>query len=150
MPISVLGRRRERTEELLGWGSARPPARFCALDSPLLSCTTGQDDRQAFLAFDFLEQLEATGAGLGRLHASSGVGHVRLEGRGAAPETVLKLRSHCEAASGYLTVLAAPLALKQAVEVWGYAGNALDLMRRLKQQFDPERLLSPGRFVGGL
>ncbi|MBD0267311.1 MAG: FAD-binding oxidoreductase, partial [Cyanobacteria bacterium Co-bin8] len=27
---------------------------------------------------------------------------------------------------------------------------ALDLMRSLKQQFDPERLLSPGRFVGGI
>jgi glycolate oxidase FAD binding subunit len=121
---------------------------FAALpDSPLAIAKVGL---LPVAAMTLLEQLEATGAGLGRLHASSGVGHIRLEGQGAAPETVLKLRSHCEAASGYLTVLAAPLALKQAVEVWGYTGNALELMRRLKQQFDPERLLSPGRFVGGL
>jgi len=26
----------------------------------------------------------------------------------------------------------------------------LDLMRRVKDQFDPRRRLSPGRFVGGL
>jgi glycolate oxidase FAD binding subunit len=29
-------------------------------------------------------------------------------------------------------------------------GDALDLMRRVKDRFDPERRMSPGRFVGGL
>ncbi|NEQ26292.1 MAG: FAD-binding oxidoreductase, partial [Microcoleus sp. SIO2G3] len=27
---------------------------------------------------------------------------------------------------------------------------ALPIMQRLKQQFDPQNLLSPGRFVGGI
>ncbi|MBD0333903.1 MAG: FAD-binding oxidoreductase [Cyanobacteria bacterium Co-bin13] len=101
-------------------------------------------------AISLLEQLQNETTGMGRIHASSGVGQIRLEGAAAGPQQVLKLRSHCETAAGYLTVLSAPLALKQTVEVWGYSGNALDLMRRLKQQFDPERLLSPGRFVGGI
>ncbi|HMA47351.1 MAG TPA: FAD-binding oxidoreductase [Frankiaceae bacterium] len=36
------------------------------------------------------------------------------------------------------------------LDVWGYRGDALDLMRRVKDRFDPAHLLSPGRFVGGI
>ncbi|MEL6162380.1 MAG: FAD-linked oxidase C-terminal domain-containing protein, partial [Cyanobacteria bacterium J06628_3] len=35
-------------------------------------------------------------------------------------------------------------------DVWGYSGNALELMRGIKKQFDSENILSPGRFVGGI
>ncbi len=35
------------------------------------------------------------------------------------------------------------------VDPWGPA-HGLDLMRRVKAQFDPERRLAPGRFVGGI
>jgi glycolate oxidase FAD binding subunit len=38
---------------------------------------------------------------------------------------------------------------KAALDVWGPV-PALGLMRRLKDQFDPEHRLSPGRFVGGI
>jgi glycolate oxidase FAD binding subunit len=38
---------------------------------------------------------------------------------------------------------------KAALDVWGPV-PALGLMRRLKEQFDPEYGLSPGRFVGGI
>ncbi|HEY9878535.1 MAG TPA: FAD-binding oxidoreductase [Leptolyngbyaceae cyanobacterium] len=101
-------------------------------------------------AVGLLEFLDSLVGGLGRIHASSGVGHIRLDGSAVSEAVLTKVRSHCEAANGYLTLLEAPLALKQAVDVWGYTGNALELMRRLKQQFDPGRLLSPGRFVGGI
>ena len=36
------------------------------------------------------------------------------------------------------------------MDVWGYGGNAIEPMRKLKAQFDPHHLLNPGRFVGGL
>ena len=39
--------------------------------------------------------------------------------------------------------------VKQAVDVWGPVA-ALELMRRVKDQFDPEHRLAPGRFVGGI
>ncbi|HBK99763.1 MAG TPA: hypothetical protein DD001_21800, partial [Microcoleaceae bacterium UBA10368] len=32
----------------------------------------------------------------------------------------------------------------------GYTGSAIALMQRIKQQFDPENILNPHRFVGGI
>jgi glycolate oxidase FAD binding subunit len=61
-----------------------------------------------------------------------------------------KLRSHCQQNGGFLTLLQAPKSLKQAIDVWGYSGNALGVMADIKAKFDPQRQLSPGRFVGGL
>jgi glycolate oxidase FAD binding subunit len=63
-------------------------------------------------------------------------------------DLLLKVRQLCQSYSGFLTVLAAPINLKQQIDTWGYSGNALEVMYRLKAQFDPENLLSPNRFVG--
>jgi glycolate oxidase FAD binding subunit len=46
-------------------------------------------------------------------------------------------------------MFAAPAQLKHGVEVWGPAPPALALMREIKQKFDPQGILNPGRFVGG-
>ena len=40
--------------------------------------------------------------------------------------------------------------LKARVDVWGGVGAALPLMQRLKASLDPQSILNPGRFVGGL
>jgi glycolate oxidase FAD binding subunit len=48
-----------------------------------------------------------------------------------------------------VVVLDAPADVKEQVDVWGPV-RGLDLMRRVKDQFDPDRVLSPGRFVGGI
>ena len=88
------------------------------------------------------------GPGMGLIHAGSGLGVLRFDR--VDVKTLLQLRSVCEAGGGFLTVLEAPIALKQCMDVWGYGGNAVEIMRRIKQQFDPEGILSPGRFVGGI
>src|SRR5262249_27631709 len=36
------------------------------------------------------------------------------------------------------------------LDPWGPAGNSFPIMQSLKQRFDPESRLNPGRFVGGL
>jgi len=40
--------------------------------------------------------------------------------------------------------------LKRAIDVFGEAPQAIELMRRIKEQYDPGGVLSPGRFVGRL
>ncbi|MEG4588024.1 FAD-binding oxidoreductase [Microcoleus sp. MOSTC5] len=82
------------------------------------------------------------------IHAGSGLGVLRFENTTA--ETLLQVRRGCEAKGGFLTVLAAPADIKQQLDVWGYTGSAIDLMRRIKQQFDPENILSPHRFISGI
>ena len=82
------------------------------------------------------------------IHAGSGLGVLRFEN--ATAQTLLQVRRGCEAKGGFLTVLAAPTDIKQQLDVWGYTGSAIDLMRRIKQQFDPETLLIPHRFISGI
>ena len=89
-------------------------------------------------------------AGLGLIHAGTGLGLLRLNPEVTTPQKIMELRRYCEYQRGFLTVLEAPISLKQQLDVWGYSGNALDLMRGIKQQFDPKNLLSPQRFVGGI
>lgn len=60
-----------------------------------------------------------------------------------------RLRGVCAHHRGSLVVLDAPAATKQAVDVWGPV-PALGLMRRVKDEFDPDHRLAPGRFVGGI
>lgn len=43
-----------------------------------------------------------------------------------------------------------PTHLKAKVNVWGDAGEDLPLMRLVKKIFDPQGIMSPGRFAGGI
>jgi glycolate oxidase FAD binding subunit len=91
-------------------------------------------------------------------HAGTGVIRVGLAGpvldRAEQVEAfagfVAKARERLTARGGTLVIAEAPPALKRAVDVWGPPGDAIELMRRVKRQFDPDRVLSPGRFVGGI
>lgn len=92
--------------------------------------------------------------------AEAGCGIVRLSWRGETgspagdPALIAKgieeLRRWVLGAGGSLVILSAPPAVKSQVDVWGPVGSALPLMQELKRQFDPQRLLNPGRFVGGI
>ena len=88
-----------------------------------------------------------------RLYGSSGLGWVQFD-KGEPADKIMsglaKLRSHCQENAGFLTLLQAPKTIKQRIDVWGYSGNALGMMRDIKQKFDPQKILSPGRFVGEL
>jgi len=59
---------------------------------------------------------------------------------------VAALRERLEGLGARLVVHATPY---ESVERWGRVG-ALPLMRRVKERFDPGRLMSPGRFAGGI
>ena len=90
-----------------------------------------------------------TQADLGFVHIASGLGILRCEDENKV-DKVLEIRNLCQTHGGFLTILAAPVKVKQQLDVWGYTGNAVQLMRRIKEQFDRKFILSPGRFVGGI
>jgi glycolate oxidase FAD binding subunit len=84
-------------------------------------------------------------------HAGSGITFVELTGdEDRLVEAIREIRQFALGRGGSAVVRGAPLQIKQAVEVWGPVGDALPLMRRVKEQFDPDRIVSPGRFVGGI
>ena len=68
----------------------------------------------------------------------------------AAGSVVNGLRGMVESVGGYAVVERCPTQAKKRLDVWGDAGPGLVVMRRLKEQMDPKRLLNPGRFVGGI
>ncbi|MEM6611014.1 MAG: FAD-binding oxidoreductase [Cyanobacteria bacterium P01_C01_bin.72] len=101
-------------------------------------------------AGSFLEQYAQESAQLilGRIHASSGIGRLQLTATPAELTKALEqMRSHCQQHQGFLTILDAPPAVKQQIDIWGYSGNALKTMAALKNQFDPQNILNPGRFI---
>jgi glycolate oxidase FAD binding subunit len=81
---------------------------------------------------------------------ASGIGAVHLEGEALAMQSaLLSFRTKLESAKGSLVVHQPP-ATASRMETWGEGGDALPLMRAVKQQFDPKSTLNPGRFVGGI
>ena len=83
--------------------------------------------------------------------AGSGVLYAALPA-GDAEETssaVARLRGTCAAHGGSVVVVEAPPDLERSLDLWGPV-PALDLMHRVKDQFDPDHRLAPGRFVGGI
>jgi glycolate oxidase FAD binding subunit len=90
---------------------------------------------------DILSQVE-----VGLVHIGSGLGIIHFQDS----SRIESMRSLCEQNGGFLTILTAPIEVKQKFDVWGYKGNALGIMQRIKQQFDPTNILNPGKFVGGI
>ncbi len=81
--------------------------------------------------------------------AGTGVVHAAVADPARAPEAVERLRAVCTRHGGSTVVVDAPAGVKSSVDVWGPV-PALELMRRVKDQFDPGHRLAPGRFVGGI
>ncbi len=68
-----------------------------------------------------------------------------------AEETIGRLRAATSGASGSLVIEVCPPDLKRRLDVFpDVSGPPFDLMRRIKQQFDPKGILSPGRHLGRL
>lgn len=116
---------------------------------PGIVCKIGVLPNAAASTLTHLETLTSS-TGLGLIHAGSGLGLLRFDAETVTAQTINEMRSYCQERKGFLTVLEAPIALKQKLDVWGYNGNDLKIMRQIKQQFDPTNILSPNRFVGGI
>ncbi len=87
-------------------------------------------------------------------HAGSGIVRAGFEVGPSALDAVQggleELRARAEGVEGSLVLEAAPVAVKRSLGAWGAPGDAFQVMRRVKAEFDPRGTMSPGRFLGGI
>jgi glycolate oxidase FAD binding subunit len=57
-----------------------------------------------------------------------------------------ELRAIAESFGGALVIEQAPAEIKARANAWGRFGSSAGLMQRVKQELDPDGILSPGRF----
>jgi len=160
IPEGVLGRTRTTLGLLGGSATAAEEAPAGWGEYPW-SPTAAGDDRAIALKLTFAlsglaDVLRAARGCPAPVHVrgSSGTGVVYAALPASTPPaavaaTVGHLRGACVRHGGSTVVLDAPAAVKEAVDSWGPV-PALGLMRRVKDQFDPDHRLAPGRFVGGI
>jgi glycolate oxidase FAD binding subunit len=81
---------------------------------------------------------------------ATGIGWLALEGDPSDSRVFLQeLRVRFERNAGSLVALYRPAGMA-SIDAWGSAGDALPLMKAIKQQLDSRNTLNPGRFVGGI
>ncbi len=140
---------------LLGGGEVlvTPPAGWGQLPDPVTLKLTAMLSAVPSL----VEQASSVALQLGqpaRLTGSAGTGVLFMGLPDSVPAVVLAalvadLRAACDNLGGHAVVLRAAAALKSQLDPWGPVPG-LDLMRRIKESFDPDRRLAPGRFIGGI
>jgi glycolate oxidase FAD binding subunit len=86
--------------------------------------------------------------GLGGFSVTQATGIMVASFPAVAAEKVPHLRRELEEASGSLMMLQQPAG--GTLACWGAPPDSLPLMREIKQRFDSEAVLNPGRFLGGI
>lgn len=111
-------------------------------------------------AFEYLAALETAAAPGplaldGAVHAGFGTVVARWTPRDradgdqdAARTAALAAFAEARSRGAAAVIETCPVEMKKTLDVYGELGPELDIMRRLKAQFDPGRNLSPGRFAG--
>jgi glycolate oxidase FAD binding subunit len=152
-PDGVAGRART-VRELLGSRSTEseePPSGWASYpwDEPHARDATAL--KLTFVLSGLGEVLATARATGVHLRGSAGTGVVLASHADAerVPAAVEQLRAVCVRRGGSTVVLDGPAEVKRGVDQWGPV-PALDLMRSVKDRFDPDHRLSPGRFVGGI
>lgn len=90
-----------------------------------------------------------------QVEAHGGLGHglcqVNLTGNSKDIVAAIQhLRNRITRLDGYVVVKHLPLALRQQVDVWGEKPSYFFLLEGIKSKVDPNRILNPNRFVGGI
>ncbi|MGD8385660.1 MAG: FAD-binding oxidoreductase [Desulfobacteraceae bacterium] len=107
---------------------------------------------------DRFEALSAERAldAVGIFQAGSGTARIQLLPSGGEAEgvgekvlpVIAGIQESCAGLGGSLVVERAASAWKEALPLWGTEPDALIVMKRIKEQMDPDRLFCPGRFMG--
>tara|TARA_B100001123_G_scaffold179346_1_gene205502 strand:+ start:8232 stop:9566 length:1335 start_codon:yes stop_codon:yes gene_type:complete len=96
---------------------------------------------------DFLSFLTEPGYGSMIVHWSD-------EGYDDFEEAVIismeKSRDMAVNLGGHFIIERAPENIKSNLDPWGKVGGSIEIMRRMKQEYDPANIFNVGRFVGGI
>ena len=65
-------------------------------------------------------------------------------------EAIQKIRRIAHQYGGFAVVEHCPLDVKRQIDVWGDPPDSLKVMQAIKRRFDPDDILNPGRFLGGI
>ncbi len=82
------------------------------------------------------------GAGDGRLHVFDDSARATAQ----QVDALKKLRRTAQNGGGHLVIEHAPIEIERTMNAWGLSNQTVMLMRRIKEQFDPRGMFSPGRF----
>jgi glycolate oxidase FAD binding subunit len=99
---------------------------------------------------DFIHKFQMGGEPLIVADAAAGTIWFAYPPQRSNAKKFFELETAARSQGGHAMLLSAPAELKQGIEVWGASPSTFSLMRGIKRQFDPNDLLNPGRFIGGL
>jgi glycolate oxidase FAD binding subunit len=149
--------RREATELVVAAGGTLEKTEFPKQEGTLPAWSTAGDPMTCAasvlptLVPRLIDDVDSAAPG-SFIDASPLEGSVSMTWLDAGPDEdrVRRVRAITTRLGGTLVVTGCDIELKRRIDVFGDPPPAFDLMRRVKQQFDPNGILSPGRFVGRL
>jgi FAD/FMN-containing dehydrogenase len=152
-PLAVL--ERNGVIEVFLWGTAEEVAATSGrLDGVAAEGHRWPADPEGLYRWSVRVPPALTSAAIGRLPA--GWDYLAVHGAGdiraASPDShgADGLRNWAESSGGALVVIEAPDTGLDGLDPWGTPPPGLDIQRRLIAQFDPGRVINPGRLAGGL
>ena len=110
-----------------------------------ITCKIGILPSAAVQLLQELEKMMPESNYYGKIHLGSGLGELQF--LASDIDLVRKMRSLCQHNRGFLTILSAAKSVKQEIDLWGYSGNAGNMMSTIKQKFDPQNILNPQRYL---
>jgi glycolate oxidase FAD binding subunit len=121
-------------------------------DETLVRCAV-RPRNTATLAAGLIPALAEIGVAVPYMAASPGLGSITLRldfGSTGSPDRLAEAQAVILVLADTATILTAPSAWKRGLDVWGRHPDGFDYMRSLRQEFDPNRTINPGRFAGFL
>jgi glycolate oxidase FAD binding subunit len=104
----------------------------------------------AILTQGMVAALANLGIPITHLAASPGIGTVFIEMTLGSAEQLAEVQQILLGLADVATLLSAPPTWKSGLDVWGRPAEGFAVSRALRQEFDPDRVLNPGRFAGFL
>jgi glycolate oxidase FAD binding subunit len=137
-----------------GWWETYVAHQQAVLDENVVLVRCGVRPKEtAVLATSIAAGLNEIGIGTLFLAASPGLGTVVAQldlGSEGSSGLLAEVQGILLGLAETATIRSAPPSWKQGIDVWGRLPEGFDVMRSLREQFDPKRTINPGRFAGFL